>query len=76
MGKLKSMVIPWWIYGKEAMVYSIGNYFFDGEKRVMRDAVSLFEYPGFIMSSILSYSVHLVLFTSMSLTCSYSVIVL
>ena len=76
MGKLKSMVIPWWIYGKEAMVYSIGNYFFDGEKRVMRDAVSLFEYPGFIMSSIRSYSVHLVLFTSMSLTCSYSVIVL
>ena len=58
------------------MVYSIGNYFFDGEKRVMRDAVSLFEYPGFIMSSILSYSVHLVLLSSMSYSVSLSVIVL
>ena len=58
------------------MVYSIGNYFFDGEKRVMRDAVSLFEYPGFIMSSILSYSVHLVLFTSMSYSVLCSRIVL
>lgn len=58
------------------MVYSIGNYFFDGEKRVMRDAVSLFEYPGFIMPSIRSYSVHLVLFTSMSYSVSLSVIVL
>lgn len=58
------------------MVYSIGNYFFDGEKRVMRDAVSLFEYPVFIMFSILSYSVHLVLFTSMSYSVYSSVIVL
>ena len=58
------------------MVYSIGNYFFDGEKRVMRDAVSLFEYPVFIMLCILSYSVHLVLFTSMSYSVSCSVIVL
>ena len=57
-------------------MYVLGNYFFDGDFPVMRDAVSLFDQHGFIMSSILSYSVHLVLFTSMSLTCSYSVIVL
>ena len=58
------------------MVYSIGNYFFDGDFPVMRDAVSLFEYPVFIMSCILSYSVHLVLFTSMSYSVYSSVIVL
>ena len=57
-------------------MYVLGNYFFDGEKRVMRDAVSLFEYPGFIMPSIRSYSVLLVLFTSMSYSVSLSVIVL
>ena len=58
------------------MVYSIGNYFFDDDFPVMRDAVSLFDQHGFIMFSILSYSVHLVLFTSMSYSVSLSVIVL
>ena len=57
-------------------MYVLGNYFFDGEKRVMRDAVSLFEYPGFIMCSILCNSVHLVLLSSMSYSVSLSVIVL
>ena len=58
------------------MVYSIGNYFFDGEKRVMRDAVSLFDQHGFILPSILYDSTNLVLFTSMLYSVSLSVIVL
>ena len=58
------------------MDYSIGNYFFDGDFPVMRDAVSLFDQHGFIMSSILYDSTNLVLFTSMSYSVSLSVIVL
>ena len=58
------------------MVYSIGNYFFDDDFPVMRDAVSLFDQHGFIMSSILYDSTNLVLFTSMSYSVSLSVIVL
>jgi hypothetical protein len=58
------------------MVYTLGNYFFDGDILVMRDAVSLFEYPGFIMGSILCDSVLLVLSTSMSYSVSLSVFVL
>ena len=58
------------------MVYSIGNYFFDDDFPVMRDAVSLFDQHGSIMSSILYDSTNLVLFTSMSYSVSLSVIVL
>ena len=57
-------------------MYVLGNYFFDGDFPVMRDAVSLFDQHGFIMSSILYDSTNLVLFTSMSYSVSLSVIVL